>query len=446
MTTPFSLLWEESRGRKRRGSSGGKPKMQLPQSKSVRTLRSRNPHGRNGGYVSDRASRVRAVVKSKFVMHTNDSQRHIIQHVFYIAERNQQKWEHRRFFSEERMDVPRDEVIKYLSAHQGRDVSMHKVILSPGDNSVNLVHYARESMNQLDQTLGYKVDWFAVEHTNTDHYHVHVVIPGKIPEQERQRSENDRDIEKYLGNWAQHMEGRDLRLYRHNLDNLREAGNEFLLRERSIDRALDLAIEKELGLNNWTYDRYVERALGLRIWHQDKDYERELGLTSPEQDYLIQKGLGLDPSRSGLKDPDIGKYYDLGRPFLDDRSAGELYALGQDREQDQQGPNRFDSLASQMFRDGTGGSGARSEIPHDPLETNLPKLIFNLQGEREHDPERDRVEDGLAYALYQHQNPREESASINNFEMQLLHDQNKEDQDKERDDDDERHQFKGGSQ
>src|SRR3974390_597763 len=125
MTTPFSLLWEESRGRKsRRGCSGGKPRIELPgESKSLRGARNRRVAGRNGGYVSDRASRVQAVVKRKFGMHTNDSQRHITQHVFYIAERNQQAWEHRRFFSNDRIDVPRDEVIKYLSTHQGRDVS-----------------------------------------------------------------------------------------------------------------------------------------------------------------------------------------------------------------------------------------------------------------------------------------------------------------------------------
>jgi hypothetical protein len=445
MITPFWLLWDESRERREHSGSSGKPKMQLVgQTGSTRTVADRRAAGRNPGYVSDRASRVQAVVKSKFVLNTQDARRHIVQHVFYIAERNQQEWEHRRFFTNKRMDVPRDEVIKYMTAHQGREVSMHKIILSPGDNSVNLVHYTRESMKELEQTLGYKIDWFAVEHTNTDHYHVHVVIPGKIPEQDRQRTDTDRDIEKYLATWANHMEGRDLKLYRYNLDTLREAGNDFLLRERSIDRALDLAIEKELGLDNWTYDVSVYQKLGLQIWHQNKEYERELGLTSAEQDRALRSELGIKQDRSALKELGLGRFYELGRPFTHDQSAEHLYELGSEREQFPRDVGPFDPLASQMYRDGDGTSDERELEQRPPLETNLPQLMLGLQSQRERDAsERDHVQDGFANALYEHQNPREQSASVADFEMQLLYQQHKEDQDKERDDDE---RFKGGTQ
>jgi len=441
MTTVFSLLWDEGRERRdRRGSSSGKPKIAVGgQSSSLRTLPPKSASGRNPGYVSDRASRVNAIVKSRFVFRGGDSNRHIIAHVLYIAERNQQQWEHRRFFTKDRSDIPRDDVVKYMIDHQGREVAMHKMILSPGDNSVNLVQYARESMKELEQTLGYKIDWFAVQHTNTDHYHIHVVIPGKIPEQDRQNLNSDRLIELSLANWAAAKEGQDLKLFRYNLDTLREAGNDYLLRERSIDRELDLAIERELGLNDWTYDQMVEKELGLRIWRQEKAYERELGLSTPEQDRQMQADLGMNVDRAAMRELGFGRYYDLGRPFRNDETPNQLYQLGQERGPAQPNTEPFDPMSSHLLRE---AQDDRKMEERDPLETNLPQLMLGLQSQRERNPdERDHVQDGFANALYEHQNPREQSASVADFEIQLLYEQH---QDKDRDDDDER--FKGGTQ
>jgi len=388
MTTVFSLLWEEGRNRRRNGS-GGTPKVEVvgAQSKPVRLKGTRRAVSRPRGYLSTKASRVNSIVKSKYVRRSRDSQRHIIQHVYYIAERNQREWEKRQFFSRDKVDIDRDTVIRHLSTHQGREVSMHKMILSPGDNSVSLTAYARECMDKLEQTLGYEIDWFAIQHENTEHYHIHVVIAGRIPDQERRVDETDRDeLEKHLANWAKHMEGRDLKIFRHNLDTLREAGNDYLLKERSIDRALDLAIEKELGLDNWTHDRYVERELGLKIWDQDKEYvERELGLTTGEQDYWIQKGLGLgttDADRAAMRELGLGRFYDLGRPFTNDIDAKELYRLGQERGTgaDDRELVVNDPLGDKLYQETTDRSRpGREQDERDPLETNLPRLMLDLQ-------------------------------------------------------------------
>ena len=69
-------------------------------------------------------------------------------------------------------------------------------------------------MKALDERLGHNLDWYATTHKNTDHYHAHVVIAGKIPgreyEHERQgRSERASVRNKPVGAWTN--EEKDLR-------------------------------------------------------------------------------------------------------------------------------------------------------------------------------------------------------------------------------------------
>ena len=68
---------------------------------------------------------------------------------------------------------------------------MHTLILSPGDNNIDIREYARESMEALEDRLGHKLDWYGVIHENTDHHHAHVVIAGKIPDREREAERQD---------------------------------------------------------------------------------------------------------------------------------------------------------------------------------------------------------------------------------------------------------------
>ena len=89
---------------------------------------------------------------------------------------------------------------------------MHTLILSPGDNTIDLADYTRESMKALEERLGHNLDWYATTHENTDHYHAHVVIAGRIQqiEHERQgRSERASVRNKPVGAWTN--EEKDLR-------------------------------------------------------------------------------------------------------------------------------------------------------------------------------------------------------------------------------------------
>jgi len=60
------------------------------------------------------------------------------------------------------------------------DRHMFRIILSPEDaDRLDLETYTREYIRRLEKGLGTKLEWTAVEHDNTDHPHVHLVIRGK---------------------------------------------------------------------------------------------------------------------------------------------------------------------------------------------------------------------------------------------------------------------------
>lgn len=433
MTSVFNLLFEEGNRNKRKdsSSSAGKPKTEIKARRSYgpRIKTSKIGKMRYRGYLSDRGSRVNAIVKSRYVRRGTDSQRHMLQHVFYIGKQHEKEHDKeqdpRRFFSKDRFDIERDDVLNHLVTHQGKEVAMHKMILSPGDNSINMLDYTRESMEKLEQTLGYKVDWFAVEHKDTDHKHAHVVIAGRIPEHDKLKDEHEKELEVYLANWAKHMQGKDLKLSRDHLDTLRVAGNEYLLRERSIDRELDHAIEREFGLNNWTYDRELEKDLGLKIYHQDKDYvERELGLSSKEKDERALLELGLNTDRNNWTDSKaigLGHVYDLARPYLDDRTADDLYKMAQssDREFSSDPLSQILHFEQKTETETETETEREREPEQVALESNLSQLLLDLRSESHSKDDLNRGENILSTALYQeHEHSHTEHST--EIEMQIF--------------------------
>jgi len=254
-------------------------------------------------YSTQTGSRMRSsIVKSSFVFKSADAGRHIGTHIRYIQEREKgelERGKEREFFDRQREGVERGEVEQEMKQNQGRKVSMHKLILSPGDNAVDLREYTRESMEALEERLGHKLNWYGVEHRNTDNHHVHVVIAGRIPgreynrekgeaqkreeeaerawrlkrEQDQDRTKEEARLEKLLDRFDREAAARggaaergDVYLDRGDLAELRAAGNEYRIRERSFDRALEKAWERE-------FEREPER---------DRDRERE---PEPERQY-----------------------------------------------------------------------------------------------------------------------------------------------------------------
>jgi type IV secretory pathway VirD2 relaxase len=138
-------------------------------------------------------------------------------HVSYIQHRSGDDREKggRTFFNKDRDDVKGKDVKREIEEQTERGVTVHKIILSPGINGVDLKEYTREVMDELGRSKGLDLKWDAVEHTNTDHDHVHVVVMGK----------------------DEH--GRRVRLDRDDHKTLRETGDRYLEREHTLDRYLD---------------------------------------------------------------------------------------------------------------------------------------------------------------------------------------------------------------
>lgn len=76
--------------------------------------------------------------------------------------------------------VSRAEAYQLMDAHQGRGYLAHRLMLSPSGEMRpdDLRAFARSVMGELEKRHGRPLHWVAVEHHNTDHPHVHVVLCG----------------------------------------------------------------------------------------------------------------------------------------------------------------------------------------------------------------------------------------------------------------------------
>ena len=61
------------------------------------------------------------------------------------------------------------------------DRHQFRFIVAPedGDRLSDLRRFTRDVMRQMEEDLGTRLDWVAVDHFNTGHPHSHVVIRGR---------------------------------------------------------------------------------------------------------------------------------------------------------------------------------------------------------------------------------------------------------------------------
>jgi hypothetical protein len=76
--------------------------------------------------------------------------------------------------------LTRDEAYRLLDAHQARGYLAHRLMLSPPEDGRpgDLRHFTRHVLRELERDKGLALHWVAVEHRNTAHPHVHVVLCG----------------------------------------------------------------------------------------------------------------------------------------------------------------------------------------------------------------------------------------------------------------------------
>jgi hypothetical protein len=85
----------------------------------------------------------------------------------------------RKFFDETEAELDAKELRTLVKEANDGHVTVHMLTLSPEINLADKRALTIEVMNHLGAEKGQDLRWFAVEHNNTDHFHVHVVILGK---------------------------------------------------------------------------------------------------------------------------------------------------------------------------------------------------------------------------------------------------------------------------
>ncbi len=238
---------------------------------------------RPGARASTDGARIQSVVKSRFQSNRwGIAKDKLMKHLSYLEFRPRSDFEKskdRLFYTKDRGEISGVRVFEEAKDKMGYRAGYHKIILSPGDNSVNLTHYTRDVMEQWQKSVGREFSWWAVNHYNTDHYHSHVVVAGKD------------------------QRGRDVELDREMLAECREMSDRYLCRDRNFDRELDRIASIKTDQMMRGFDM-VDKLL-------------DLGIGRPEQlQQMLDLGLKTDDDyRKEWEALGLRKIYELGRPF-----------------------------------------------------------------------------------------------------------------------------------
>lgn len=208
----------------------------------------------------------------------------------------------REFFTGDREHIRGSEVRELWREQTGRGPVMHELILSPGLNCVEGQEYTRELMEKLERTKGQELQWYAVEHKNTEHHHIHVLIAGK-----------DR-------------EGRPIKIDKGDHKHLREWGDRYIEREHQLDRYLDRELDRLVTSQEYTRDR--GDALFNSLFGKDHEKERSKPAEQErgkEKDKEQERGEVVTPREWTRADIDYSRIDDEDKIRLKDGSLISKY-------------------------------------------------------------------------------------------------------------------------
>jgi hypothetical protein len=201
------------------------------------------------------------IVKHRYIRRANGGHARAAAHVRYIQYRPGET-EKRKFF-----DVNRDEVTGYevrcRLERQFGTVVCHKLIFSPGVQGVDLHDYTRELMIALAEKKGLDLEYYATEHHNTDHDHLHVVVMGTDKNGQTVRLDPKQDYQflRFIGDrYIEHYHNLD-RYLDQDLKVLMKRGFEHDRGDQAYERLLS-ALSSSRSIEELDEERRQRRAIG----------------------------------------------------------------------------------------------------------------------------------------------------------------------------------------
>ena len=210
--------------------------------------------------------------------------------------------------SEDRLSSPdMKQAIRELG---GAKVIAHKLTLAPEISPEDKKAFTRDVMHNLSRSKGLDLEWFAVEHNNTDHHHIHVVVLGK-----------DRN-------------GSEVSLSLRDIDKAKEYGDRYLEREhpREFERARDRREEKERERLELRKREWSERNReGIELPWMKRGVIREQ--LEPYKEWKQKRGRDLEESARGKGEKERPYHNDsikaVDRDWSRANTLGELQQLNQ---------------------------------------------------------------------------------------------------------------------
>lgn len=176
----------------------------------------------------------------------------------------------------------------------GRNDVVHKLILSPGHNDVDMKEYVRETMRELGRAKGLQLKYGFVNHENTNHKHAHVLLLGRD------------------------KEGLQVRIDKTDHLRLRAFGDRYLEREHNVERVLTREMEefcRTRNLNPMFAEEWGKQFYD-RLYKDDKKKERNPTDTQLEWEKFNNDWKQFIEDKEGTeRRPYLGKtvFHDLGR-------------------------------------------------------------------------------------------------------------------------------------
>jgi type IV secretory pathway VirD2 relaxase len=223
------------------------------------------------------------------------------------------------------------------------DPRIFKVIISPENATrLDLQEHVRELMQRVEADLGTSLEWVAIDHNNTEHGHVHLIIRG-LDEQGHPLKIEPEYIANGFRTQSQEIATQKLGLrtdHDISISRSRQIEKDYVtaidrsLRFKSVDGVITFenklpqsALAKERRLQEIKRLKYLESIglatkVGKKIWNLSSDLETTLKNMQLSNDIiksLARRGLSLSTVHSSLQPtvisaskPLTGKVMDMG--------------------------------------------------------------------------------------------------------------------------------------